>query len=149
MSLFARSYPQLALKWINLLFLVTNSGRPAAVVELCGRIDGVKVIIRLWVLDRLWAEESRCHRLRPRVPIPTDPSIHRRSRDNPEFWVTFALTPVGRRVFYDHIREKLEERSYWTGPHKRLQHLRCAQELCRFLRLSVLQLIEKLKATLY
>lgn len=29
-----------------------------------------------------------------------------------QFWVTFALTPVGRRVFYDHIREKLEERSY-------------------------------------
>lgn len=58
----------------------------AAVVKVCRQIDRVKVIIRLWMLERLWAETC-CHRLRAapsHMPIPSDPRSRRRSFDRDE-----------------------------------------------------------------
>lgn len=64
--------------------------------ELWGRIDAVKVIIRLWMLVRLWVEGTCCHWLRPlplllpHMPIPAD--LRSVQKGRPESWVTFPLT---------------------------------------------------------
>lgn len=137
LSLFAHFYLQLALDWIHLLFFVPNrawvwvTGGPSACC--CGEalrpdrwskshyqvMSVGQVVGRGEPLPSVKATRAHPH-------WPQDP---KEEPGQSEFWVTFALTPEGRRVFDDHIREKLEERSYWTEQYKRLQHLRCAQEL--------------------
>lgn len=86
--------------------------------ELWGQIDAVKVIIRLWMLVRLWVKGTWCHWLRPgssHMLIPTDPpQLPKRTA-----YVTFPLAPAERGGFQCHNggwRDK--DRGKWAESHK-------------------------------